>query len=395
MKANFDARLNNEILSQPLSPVRAVTVEGSRVRVSLKQAWPAFPVALAGQSGLIAAPTYLTASDDAYPIGTGPFVFKGWQKGSTIKLTKNGEYRQADRPYLDGIDFTLIADNAERASALAAGQIDLAYVTDPVEIDRAVNTSSVLVSTNALVTTVILNAKSGPTSDVRLRQALGLGTDLEQVNEGVFGGKAHAAGSPFPYESPWTSSDTSRRGYDLDEAKKRMAELGYSPENPLALTLLVGSSTRQATLGQLLQAQWKQIGVELTVKPAEDTVASIVDGDYQAATWTYDVPNDPDELYVWFHTDAASGSISYNLPRISDPNLDRGFDTGRKEADLDKRKAAYHTVEQELIDRAPALWLAYLPTALVADKRVVGWQPDTMSGVGRGGTPWATDIGFK
>jgi ABC-type transport system substrate-binding protein len=125
VKANFDARLQNDLMSRPLSAVSAVTVEGTRARVSLRQPWPSFPVVLAGQSGLMAAPSFLHASDGDHPVGTGPFVFKSWEKGAKISVEKNPSYRIAGRPYLAGIDFSIIGTNEGRMTALASGQVDL------------------------------------------------------------------------------------------------------------------------------------------------------------------------------------------------------------------------------------------------------------------------------
>lgn len=395
VKDNFEARLANDLLARPIAPVQSVRVDGDRAVVTLRQPWPAFPVALSGQSGLMAAPGFLASEAGDMPVGTGPFSFVRWEAGKKVTLTANTSYRIKDRPYLDGLDFSFILEPDARAAALTSGQLDVALITDPVSIDRLQSDYQVFSAREATVATVLLNAGSGVTADVRVRRALAVGTDTSALNDTVFEGKAYSASSPLPSGSPWANPDNQGQYHDAETARSLLAEAGFTAEKPLQIELLVGQSPRQRQTGELLQQQWSDIGVQTTLNATADPLEMVVAGTYQATFWTFDVPNDPDELYHWFHTDATPGEFTYNLARISDPNLDRGFENGRKASDRAARVTAYNTVQQELVSRAPAIWFAYLPNALVSAPRVVGWAPDSMGGVGRGGTPWATSIGFK
>lgn len=60
------------------------------------------------------------------PVGTGPFVFKEWVKGSHVRLERNPHYWQKGQPYLQGIVFKFIPDAAARAVGLEVGEIDVA-----------------------------------------------------------------------------------------------------------------------------------------------------------------------------------------------------------------------------------------------------------------------------
>jgi ABC-type transport system substrate-binding protein len=165
---------------------------------------------------------------------------------------------------------------------------------------------------------------------------------------------------------------------------------------PVSLRLIIGPSAGQRTVAETLRAQWQQVGieVEVVVQTGDEQLLNIIDGTYQLALWDYATPTDPDESYVWFHTDATPGEFTYNLPRLSDSSVDRGFDTGRQKPALEDRQKGYAEVQKGLVERVPAIYLAYLPRALAVSSRIVGWQTDTVGGFGRGGAPWATELGF-
>ncbi len=394
VKANLDARLGNDLMAPLLAPVSDVSVDGNKVLVKTRQPWPALPVALAGEAGLVAAPASLT-DDGTHPIGTGPYKFTSWEPGKQVVVDKNPAYRVKGQPALDGIEFVVMADPQLRRSALEAGDVDLVTTNDPVTIDELSADHAVFQAQTAAVTTLVFDVGATQVADARLRRALSISIDKGRVVDLLFASKAPIAESPFAPSSPWARTDTQTQAYDQDKAKALVVEYakvtGLSPN----VELLVGTSKRQTDLAALVQEQWKAIGVESTVKSVDDTLTPIVDGKYQVALWTYDVPTDPDELYRWFHTDPIAGDFTYNLTRMSDSTLDKAFDRGRRSSAMTERQAAYGAVEQRLIDQAPAAWLAYLPSALVATTRVVGWKPDTMGGIDRGGTPWANELGFK
>ncbi len=394
VKANFDARLGNDLMAPLLAPVSGVTVDGARVVVKTRQPWPSLPVALAGEAGLIAAPASLT-DDGTHPVGTGPFAFTSWEPGQKIVVAKNAAYRVPGQPVLEGIEFSVIPDPQVRRQALESGAVDLLTSNDPVTVDELAGPDAVLQAKTASVATLVFNVSAAPLTDVRLRRALAAAIDRGRVVDLLFGSKAPIAESPFAPASLWAHADTQTQAFDQDNAKQFLAEYTKAAGPAPTVELLVGTSEKQTSLAQLVQEQWAAIGVTTTIKSVDDSLTPIVDGTYQVALWTFDVPTDPDELYRWFHTDPIAGDYTYNLTRLSDPVVDKAFDKGRRAAVPNERQVAYAAVEQGLVDQSPVVWLAYLPSALIASPRVVGWTPDTMGGIDRGGTPWANQIGFK
>ena len=153
---------------------------------------------LAGESGLVASPATLTSEAGAKPVGTGPFSFSFAEPGKKIQLVKNTDYWRKGRPFLDGIDVSLVDTNNARRSAFDVGQVDVVRLTDPKAVDDLSASTGVLQARQANVATVILNTTSAPLDDVRVRQALAAAVDRSAVTDALFGGKAPVAGAFLP-----------------------------------------------------------------------------------------------------------------------------------------------------------------------------------------------------
>jgi Bacterial extracellular solute-binding proteins, family 5 Middle len=105
-----------------------VTTNGDyEVTFHLKRPQPAFLMLLA--DGF--APTYpchVPAREmRSHPIGTGPFKFAEFKPNESIKVTRNGDYWKKDRPYLDGIEYTIIRNLSTATLAFISGQLDMTF----------------------------------------------------------------------------------------------------------------------------------------------------------------------------------------------------------------------------------------------------------------------------
>src|SRR5690242_6830078 len=110
-------------------------------------------------------------------IGTGPFKFKEWKRGQSVELVRNPDYFVKNRPYLDGVRYTIIVERGTRVAALQAGQVDVAYPGDTTisiaETLKAAVPTMVLTETASNVSeNLLLNTKKPPFDDVKVRRAL-------------------------------------------------------------------------------------------------------------------------------------------------------------------------------------------------------------------------------
>src|SRR6185503_518689 len=185
-------------------------------------------------------------------VGTGPFRQKEYLRGQLIELERNPSYFVPDRPYLDGIRYTIIRERGTRLAALQAGRID-AFL--PLEMTKAMADTAKSV-TPALVITeigqngsdnVLLNHKRAPFDNALVRRAVNLALDRRSYVKSVRqdGAVIGAALMPKPMGF-WGLGEPDLRnlaGYrdparDKAEAKRLLAEAGYGSGKPLRLEMV-------------------------------------------------------------------------------------------------------------------------------------------------------------
>ena len=175
----------------------------------MKSPWARFPVFLSGQIGYMASPAWLAAAADdtaleAKPVGTGPFVFKSYEVGGSFVATKNPDYWRKDEglPYLDQIEYRVLADGQARKNALLSGEIDIMHTSAGLVIDDLRKEDSIeLTETSAFGETnyVLMNVDNpeSPLNDVRIRKALAMAIDNQVLIDRRGAGIGEVANGPF------------------------------------------------------------------------------------------------------------------------------------------------------------------------------------------------------
>ena len=185
----------------------------------------------------------------SHPVGTGPFKFTEFKPKEVIRVARNFDYSKRDRPYLDGIEYTIIPSTSTRMLGFIAGKFDM--ITLPLPLLREVKSQAPeaicdLVPANA-ANTLILNRAAPPFDSSDLRRAMALSLDrkafIDILEEGH--GDVGAAMLPPP-EGVWGMPPDilgTLPGYDPDvpknraEARQIMQKLGYGRGNRLAVTV--------------------------------------------------------------------------------------------------------------------------------------------------------------
>jgi peptide/nickel transport system substrate-binding protein len=219
-------------------------------------------------------------------VGTGPFRHKDYLRGQLIELERNPSYFVPDRPYLDGIRYTIIRERGTRLAALQAGRID-AFL--PLEMTKAMADAARAQAPSLVITevgqngsdNVILNHKRAPFDNPRVRQAVNLALDRNAYVRGVRqnGAVTGAALMPKPLGF-WGLPDAELRtlaGYrdpakDKAEAKRLLAAAGYGPDKPLRVDLVTRTLPIYLDLASFVVDQLRLIGMEATLKQL-DTAA--------------------------------------------------------------------------------------------------------------------------
>lgn len=354
-------------------------VDATTVDVKLKYSWAPIIADLSMFSNAIVPENYGGKTAEEFynaPVLTGPFMWSEWKKGQQLKLVKNPNYWEPGKPYLDSVTWTVVPDANTRKLQLQGGQIDINDT--PAWSSYSSLESTPGVKTYAFPSTRIdylaLNTQREPFGDVHVRRAIAFATDRQALVDAVLFGHGEVANSLLSPGTPFYDKDAPGPQLDLKKAKDELA-LSSKP-NGFSTTLLINSGdTNQSSIAQIMQAQLKEIGIDLQIKQLDSTANKQArlasDFDIAISAWTMDIP-DPDQ-WTTFALDPDGGSHSaftyYDNPAAIALNKQ-----AQRESDQTKRAAQYKELQKVTGDDAFLTYMYYSPYAFASTDKVHGFN---------------------
>jgi len=316
-----------------------------------------------------------------HAIGSGPFKFKGYTRGSTFEGERNPAYFVKDRPYLDGYKFYISPETSVRAAAIRSGRAYIEFRDLPsaeVEAIKKQLGDKITVQETAMTGEwgIAINNTKKPFDDVRVRKALSLGIDRYTMARVLYPltGLRYVGGLMRP-GSEWAMPAAELEklpgfGRDIEknraEARKLLAEAGYP--NGLKVVL----KNRNVKLpyqdfAVFLIGEWRKIGIEAEHRPLE-TAAWFSDGQDTGnfeliVAPTVEFMDDPDQFLGRY----ATGSTQ-NWGRFSDPQVDDLFSRQARSLDPVERKRLINDLEKRVLGNA------YFTTGLWWSRNLVHWS---------------------
>ena len=345
--------------------VDAVTANGDlEVTVHLKRPQPWLLSLLAsGYSPIY--PCHIPAAQmRTKPIGTGPFKFVEFKQNEGIKLTRNTEYWKKGRPYLDGIEFTIVPNRATAILSFVSGRFDVTFpweVTIPLLKDIKGQLPSAMCQVTSLnnTTNLILNREAAPFDNPDLRKALQLALDRKAFVDIMNQGDAELGGTMQPppdgvwglpkeiFEAvPGYGPDVRK---NREEARAIMKKLGYGPDKHLALKIATRGISLYKDPAVILASQLKEIWIDADVDIVETSqwFPRIARKNYQIGlNTTGNGVDDPDQNY--FENFACKSERNYT--GYCNPEIEKLFDVQSAEADMEKRKKIVWEIDRKLLE---------------------------------------------
>ena len=369
VKTNLDA-VRTALLTAPgLTTISSVDVtDPMTVVVSMKSPWVPFPNILTTQGGgfVVEPRTLLSGQAQNHPVGTGPFVFGQWVPNDHYTSSKNPHYWRSGLPYLDRITFKPIIDPQSRENSLKSGSIDIMHSSDTQNlVDLRGDSSFVTIddtkqSFEPDMDFVLLNTAVAPMDDLRVRQALAYSIDKQKVINTVYNGVPPQSFGPFVQGSPYYAP-TGYPDYNLSKAQSLVKQ--YEADHggqPISFQLGSINSPKLLEFNQLVQAMWKQAGIQSQITQIEQAqiILNALQGKFQAYSWRQFGATDPDINYIWWSIPNAApvGALAANFARNKDPQVQQALDTGRTNPDPSTRATAYQTVGSRFGADVPYLW---------------------------------------
>jgi peptide/nickel transport system substrate-binding protein len=291
--------------------------------------------------------------------GTGPFKLVEFVAQDRVHLVRNPNYWMADLPYLDEVTMKVLPDVQTRVAALRTGQVHIAPLNkDAADQLQGVPNVQVVSAPEASLYYVLVNCSRKPLNDVRVRQALRMALDPNEMIQKAVSGAGRPGGPISPGFENWglKESELSFQKPDLAKAKALLAEAGQ-PEFKLTLVTMADAADLIAN-ATVAQAAWKQIGVTAEIQPLDSATFATRT---QPPAYDYDMSfsglgfqGDPDGyLYPYVHS---KGNRNAN-GGYSNPKVDELLIQGRQTADPQQRHQIYHDVQLILQEELPLFWL--------------------------------------
>ncbi|HLR64615.1 MAG TPA: glutathione ABC transporter substrate-binding protein [Pseudogracilibacillus sp.] len=292
------------------------------------------------------------------PVGTGPFVFEEWVPGEKVVLTRNDDY-WGDVAKLDSVEFKVVSEQSARVAELETDSSHVADGIGPNNISRVdgMDNASALQIPSVSLDYVGINVQKEPFDDVRVRQAISMAIDKEEIIEGVYEGVGIPAIGPLAPLVFGFDEDVSGLEYDIDKAKELLAEAGY--EDGFTTTIWTNDSEQRMDTAIVVQSQLDEIGIDVEIEELEwgAYLERTANGDHDMFIlgWST-VTSDADYgLYPLFHS-SQHGSPG-NRSFLDNEEVDKLLEDARMATDQDERQELYSEVQELLVEEAPMLYL--------------------------------------
>jgi peptide/nickel transport system substrate-binding protein len=201
-------------------------------------------------------------------IGTGPFQLAEHAEDQRWVFTKFADYWQEGQPHVDELIWRVMTDEAARAAALRTGEIHLTMFENPKVLDLLANDPNIENVVQATTNYYILfvNANRPELSDERVRQAISLAINREQLRDVALFGRAHTTG---PIGAAFTEltrplEEVPFYAQDVERAKQLLADAGYAEGLQLEL-LITPVLAATIPLAELIKVQLAEIGIEVEI----------------------------------------------------------------------------------------------------------------------------------
>jgi peptide/nickel transport system substrate-binding protein len=323
-------------------------------------------------------------------VGSGPFKAVEFTSGVSYKFEKNPDYFKEGRPFFDGIEAFIITEKGAEIAAFktervlmnisGANHLDVDDVVALEEDDAFMSKFDLWPMEGVAGHHFLLNVDQAPFDDERVRRAVFLALDRQELQDG-FGLGKWRIGAPMtalnPFALPedellqlpgYRQLDGKKHPDDLAEAKQLMIDAGY--ENGVKITMHAPIVEYLPDAAQVGKEQLKEalgIDMEIVIQDVASQVNIMAAGDFQMATFGYGpMVNDPDDRFQALYLKG-----SRNWTNWSDPKVDELFALQQKEIDPEKRKEYALEMQRIVVNGAPGtIEFIWKPFFTIVSKRI-------------------------
>ncbi|MED5620963.1 ABC transporter substrate-binding protein [Ideonella sp. BN130291] len=292
------------------------------------------------------------------PVGTGPFVFKSYQKDAVIRFSAHPSYWDGRQP-IDNLIIAITPDAQVRVQRLKAGECLVGANMKAEAFSAFEGTPVRMVGGSTLLTGYApLNTKKKFLNDKRFRQALWLALDKANYIKSVYGGRADAATSFLP-PAQWGHDTTLADRRDVEQAKALVRAAGYDGTE-LVIFTRIGGSIDGRRAAEVMQADWARVGVKTRIQMMEwgELLKRTGQGEHDITFLGWAGSGDPNDFFAP-NLACASVASGGNKSQWCDKAFDALTATGAATQERSQRSAIYGKAQRVLWDEVPLIPLVY------------------------------------
>lgn len=327
------------------------------------------------------------------PVGTGPFKFVELKQNEVVRIAKNTDYWKKGKPYLDGIEWTIVPNRGTAVLSFISGRFDITFpweVTIPIlkDIKTQVPNAQCQVTSMNNSTNLIVNRDAAPFNNPDLRLALLLALDRKAFIDIINQGDAQLGGTMQPpNDGVWGMPKELYEavpGYGPDVEKNRaqardlMKKAGYGPDNRLKLKIATRGISLYKDPAVIMAGQLKEIWIDAEVDIIETAqwFPKVARKDYQVGlNTTGNGVDDPDQNFF----ENFSCKSERNYTGYCNPEIEKLFEAQSREPDLETRKKIVWDIDRKLLEDGARPIIMWNRAAICMQPHVKGYHANVNS----------------
>jgi peptide/nickel transport system substrate-binding protein len=306
------------------------------------------------------AKNYKTAED-----GTGPYTLGTWKRGSSLSLERSNDYWGAKAKNKEVV-FDYFTDATALSNALLTNEVDVVTsIQSPDALSQFDGNKDFKISNGQSTTKELLafNDRVAPFDKVEVRKAVYSAIDTKKLLSSIWGKYGTLIGSMVPPSDPWYEDLTKVNPYDVDLAKKELAEAGLP--NGFTFTLDTPTYDPHPAVAEFLKSELAKVGITVNINSisADEWYSKVFkDQNFQATLQEH--VNDRD--VVWY------GDPTFYWG-YDNPQVTQWVSEAEQATSTEEQTAKLKLVNEQIAKDAASAWLYLYPQIVVASSSVSGY----------------------
>ena len=298
------------------------------------------------------------------PVGTGYFKFESWDSGVEIKMVRNDDY-WGDIPFVDSVTVKAIPEGGTRLAELETGHAQIIEPVQPSEVSliEGSDFGTVDNKVSSSLSYVAFNLEKEPFDNIKVRQAVSMLINQEDILDGIYEGHGVAAVGPLAPGVFGFNDAMKPLSYDPEAAKALLKEAGF--EDGFKTTIWTNDNQQRMDMAILVQQELKQANIEVEIEVVEwgAYLDKTANGEHDMFILGLSNPVGDADYFLTQLFDSASKGVAGNRSFYENAKVDALLKEGREEIDEAARQDIYTEVQEILIEEAPMVYVhhqAYL-----------------------------------